>query len=237
MTITDFTNATTTTTAPLRLVAVDLYRDIHKGIRSELFAITERAGNLDPSDRADRADLSGHVQRVVELLVSHAEHEDGHIQPALERHLPALAEQIEGDHERLEARIELLAEQAADLVDAAGNARWRSHQLYVELAAFTSTYLAHQDLEERVVMPELEAIIGPEAGLALHQAIVGSIPPEDMAKSLSIMLPAMNVDDRHDLLRGMLAGAPPEVFAGVWSLAGSVLHPRDLQALADRLSL
>lgn len=56
MTITD-----TTTTTPLRLVAVDLYRDIHKGIRSELFAITERAGNLDPSDRADRADLGGHV--------------------------------------------------------------------------------------------------------------------------------------------------------------------------------
>lgn len=228
---------TATTTAPLRLVAVDLYRDIHKGIRSELFAATERAGNLDPSDPGDKGALAAHVHALVELLVSHAEHEDGHIQPALETHLPRLAEQVESDHERLEARIALLAEQASDLVDGAGNARWNTHRLYVELASFTSSYLAHQDLEERVIMPSLEDVIGAEAGLAIHMAIIESIPPEEMAKSLAIMLPAMNIDDRAEMLRGMLASAPPEVFAGVWGLAGSVLETRDLEALANRLSL
>ena len=233
MTITDITTATT----PLRLVAVDLYRDIHKGIRSELFAITERAGNLDPSDQADRADLSAHVGRVVQLLVEHAEHEDDHIQPALEQHLPSLAEQVEGDHHRLEARIQLLAEQAADLVDAAGNARWRAHQLYAELASFTSGYLAHQDLEERVIMPSLEEIIGAEGGAGIHGAIIGSMAPEEMARGLAVMLPAMNVDDRTEMLGGVRAHAPAEVFQGVWSLAASVLHVRDLEALANRLGL
>jgi hypothetical protein len=232
MTITDHT-----TTAPLRLVAVDLYRDIHKGIRSELFSITERAGNLDPSDQADRADLGAHVGRVVELLISHAAHEDDHMQPALEQHLPALADKVEDDHHRLEARIQLLAEQAVDLVHVTGNPRWRAHQLYVELASFTSTYLAHQDLEERVIMPEIEAILGAEACLALHQEIVGSIPPEEMARSLSVMLPAMNIDDRTELLGGMQAGAPAEVFQGVWGLAASVLDVRDLEVLAARLGL
>lgn len=236
MTDMTITNDTTTTT-PLRLVAVDLYRDIHKGIRSELFAITGRAGSMDPSDVADRADLSAQVRRVVELLVEHAEHEDGHIQPALERHLPSLAEQVEDDHERLEARIQLLAEQAAELVDTPGNPRWNAHRLYVDLASFTSSYLAHQDLEERVVMPALEEIIGPDAALGIHQAIIASIPPDEMAASLSVMLPAMNIDDRTELLGGMQAGAPAEVFAGVWGLAGSVLEPRDHEALADRLGL
>ncbi len=231
------TENTTSTTAPLRLVAVDLYRDIHKGIRSELFAVTEQAGSLDPADPADRADLGAHVGRVVQLLVEHAEHEDGHIQPVLEQQLPALAEQVEDDHHRLEARIQLLADQALDLGDPAGNPRWRTHQLYVELAAFTSSYLAHQDLEERVIMPSLEAIIGPEAGLALHQAIVDSIPPEEMARSLAVMLPAMNIDDRTEMLGGIRAGAPAEVFQGVWGLATSVLEIRDLEALAARLGL
>jgi hypothetical protein len=234
MTVTDFT---TTTTAPLRLVAVDLYRDIHKGIRSELFTITERAGNLDPADREDRADLSAHVARVVELLVQHAEHEDGHIQPALAGHLPDLAEQVEQDHHRLEGRIQLLAEQAADLVDGRGNARWRAHQLYVELAAFTSSYLVHQDLEERVIMPTLEDAIGVDASLAIHQAIVGSMPPEELAPALAVMLPAMNVDDRTEMLGGIKAEAPPEVFRGVWGLATSVLDPRDATALAVRLEV
>lgn len=229
--------ATTTANTPLRLVAVDLYRDIHKGIRSELFALTEKAGNLDPNDRTDRADLSAHVDRVVDVLVSHAAHEDEFVQPAIERHLPDLAEQVEDDHHRLEARIALLAEQAADAVDTPGNPRWHAHRLYVELASFTSAYLGHQDLEERVIMPALEDVIGPEANLAIHQAIVGSIPPEEMAKSLAMMLPAMNVEDRTELLGGMKAGAPAEVFAGVWGLAGSVLEPRDVDALATRLGV
>jgi len=234
MTITDFTTATT---ALLRPVAVDLYRDIHKGIRSELFAVTKRAGNLDPSDVVDRRDLGCHVQRVVELLVSHAEHEDGHIQPPLEQHLPALAEQVEDDHVRLEARIRLLAGQAADLAAAATDPRPGAHQLYVELASFTSTYLAHQDLEERVIMPALEDVVGAEGALGIHQAIIASIPPDVMTASLAAMLPAMNVDDRTELLGGMQAGAPAEVFQAVWGLAASVLEPRDVEALARRLDV
>ena len=61
------------------------------------------------------------------------------------------------------------------------------HRLYLEFASFTSAYLEHQDVEERVVMPALEAAIGFDAVLAIHQAILGSIPPEKMATSLSMM--------------------------------------------------
>ncbi len=58
-----------------------------------------------------------------------------------------------------------------------------------------------------------------------------------MATSLGIMLPAMNIDDRAEMLGGMQAGAPPEVFAGVWALAGSVLTPADYVALGTRLGI
>ena len=51
------------------------------------------------------------------------------------------------------------------------------------------------------------------------------------------MLPAMNLDDRAELLGGMRAGAPAEVFQGVWGLAESVLDPRDLAPLAARLGV
>jgi hypothetical protein len=224
----------------LRPVTIDLYRDIHKGIRSELFATTEEAGRIDPSDPVARQALRDHIAAVVDLLVTHAEHEDGHVQPAIEQHLPALAEQVEHDHETLEARILGLRDQADDVAAreaGAGAARFPMHQLYVELASFTGAYLAHQDLEERVIMPALEAAIGIDASLEIHQAIVASIPPDVMAQSLAVMLPAMNVDDRAELLGGMQAGAPPEVFRGVWSLAGSVLHPTDLESLATRLNM
>jgi hypothetical protein len=234
------TTITTSTASitPLQAVTLDLYRDIHKGIRTELFAVTEGAGRADPGDAADRAALAQHVRTVRQLLISHAEHEDGAIQPVLAAELPSLAARIEVDHEVLEARLAGL-EELAGTVEAAGtgSARRDLHQLYLELGSFTSAYLEHQDVEERVVMPALEAAVGVEACVGIHQAIVGSIPPEELARTMAIMIPAMNVDDRTELLGGMQQGAPAEVFAGVWSLVGSVLPASDHAALATRLGI
>jgi hypothetical protein len=115
--------------------------------------------------------------------------------------------------------------------------RPRLHGLYLDLATFTSSYLEHQDFEERVVMPALaEAMTVPEL-LVVHGDIVAGIPPDEMAEALALMLPAMNVDDRAELLGGMQADVPAEVFAGVWSLASSVLSPSDVSALGARLEI
>ncbi len=225
------------TALSLRPVALDLYRDIHKGIRSELFAVTEQAGRIDAAQRHERSALRDHVASVVSLLVTHAEHEDAHIQPAIEQHVPDLASRIVTDHEVLESRLGDLLGRAAETVDTTGDPRWHIHRLYVELASFTSAYLAHQDLEERQIMPALDVALGFEASLDIHQAIVGSIPPEELVTSLAVMVPAMNIDDRTELLGGMREGAPTEVFDGVWSLTTSVLEPADVTALAARLGL
>jgi Hemerythrin HHE cation binding domain len=222
----------------LQQVTQDLYLDIHKGIRRELFTLTERAGSVDPSVRSGRVDLAEQLDRTVELLVGHAHHEDTYAQPSIEKFLPDLAAEIEADHERIEGRMVRLQEMAYDAINAMQSAqRFSVHRLYIELASFTSEYLAHQDLEERVVMPSLEQAIGVEAVLGIHGAIVGSIPPDEMAKALALMLPALNIDDRTDLLGGIQANAPAAVFEGVWGLAGSVLAPPDFAALGVRLQI
>jgi hypothetical protein len=228
----------TVTPSTYELVAVDTYRDIHKGIRADLFDLTGSAGRIDPSCPGDVADVARHVDQTVDFLVTHAEHEDTHLVPVMSELLPDLNATIQRDHATLEGRLEDLQGWARDAVAApAGETRGDVQRLYIELASFTSAYLAHQDLEERVVAPELHRVVGPEGVLAIHRAIIAGIPPEQMAASLAIMLPAMNNDDRTELLGGMQAGAPPEVFAGVWSLAGSVLEARDVQVLARRLGV
>ncbi len=232
------TDITTHRTEAPALVVLDLYKDIHKGIRADLFSVTARAGEVDPLDRPGRVDLARRVRAGVDLLVSHAHHEDTVIQPVLETERPDLAELIAADHHRLEPRMDdliVLAGAVAEAGDA--DARRWGHHLYLELADFTGTYLAHQHTEERVVMPALEAALGVEAVVGLHEAIVGSIPPDEMASSLAVMMPAMNVDDRAELLGGMRQGAPGDVFAGVWALVGTVLDPADTARLASRLGL
>lgn len=225
-------------TIEIPTVTFDLYRDIHKGIRAELFAVTTTAGQTDAADPVAVAALAQHVHDVHGLLEEHAEHEDAAIQPLIEVHFPTLAEQVAVDHLAFERRTSSLVDLAASVGEAAAaDQRRLVHRLYVDLAAFVSSYLAHQDLEEREIMPALERVIGVDGVVGVHQQIIGSIPPDELARSLSLMLPAMNVDDRTELLGGMQAEAPAEVFQGVWGLAQSVLTPCDVAAVATRLGL
>jgi Hemerythrin HHE cation binding domain. len=220
------------------LVAVDLYRDIHKGIRAELFAITATAGNLDPTDRSDRSAFADHVTSVAAVLESHAHHEDAVIDPALEEHFPGLAERVRADHEALERRVARIVDLAAGFVAVdSSDDRRLAHLLHLELAGFTSAYLVHQDLEEREIMPSLERRLGVDAMAAMHGAIVGSIPPDELARSLAFMLPAMNVFDRVEMLSGIRAAAPAPAFDAMADLARSVLRPTEFAAVAQRLGL
>jgi hypothetical protein len=226
------------TDQPPAAVTFDLYRDIHKGIRAELFAVTASAGSIDPGDRLGRAALADHVAAVASLLESHAQHEDVHIEPALRAHLPELAERVATDHVALEGHIRWIDELARQTVDVAGpEQRALTHHVYLELSAFTSAYLTHQLVEERVIMPALERAVGLDAVVGMHMAIITSIPPAEMAQSLALMIPAMNLDDRAELFEGMRMSAPPEAFDGTVGIARSVLEPADFAALAQRLSL
>lgn len=221
----------------LATAAVDLYRDIHKGIRAELFAITTTAGSLDPDDRGDRAALAAHVESMRGVLVQHAEHEDEFVEPLLETHLPGMAERVSAEHVDLDARFGAVADLAGGLTVATSDARRVAHVLYLELSAFTSRYLHHQHVEEVEIMPALDRIVGAPGCGAVHAAIVGSIPPDELARSLAFMLPAMNPYDRTEMLGGIRLAAPAEAFDAIVGLARSVLEPRDFALLARDLSL
>jgi hypothetical protein len=224
------------TVEPTSALPFDAYRDIHKGVRAVLFGVVGSAGNSDPNDRVGCAALSAHVGDVVDLLVDHARHEDTHVLPVLEAHAPDLFDRISRDHAQLDGRIARIAERAVEITHAGpGERRARTHNLYLDLASFTGAYLAHQEFEERIAMPALLDAVGIEGAVRIHQAIVSSIPPPVMAKGLAIMIPAMNVDDRAELLGGMQHDAPPEAFEAVWSLTQSVLTVADFRALATRL--
>ena len=220
------------------LVTFDLYRDIHKGIRAELFAVTAAAGSLDPSDAFGWMAFAEHVGAVERTLRSHAEHEDTHIDPVLREHLPELAAGVVAEHHVLEASFTGITGIACAGAGAPDSDRRRlAHLAYLQLASFTSAYLAHQVVEEAVIMPALEQAIGVDAVIGIHAAIIGSIPPDELFQSLTMMFPAMNLDDRAELLGGIRATAPAEAFNGVAGLARSVLAPSDFAALAGRLGL
>ncbi|WP_426574808.1 hemerythrin domain-containing protein [Aquihabitans sp. McL0605] len=208
------------------LYAADLYRDIHKGIRAELFGLTMAAGSLAPDDDTGRAALAAHLAAVETLLTQHAGHEEDHVDPVLRDVAPDLAEEVDAEHAQLHHAFHAAAAFAAEIVhEEASERRGELQLLYLQLSGFTSAYLQHQLVEERIIMPLILESIGPDATMALMMTIIGSIPPEQMADGLVFMLPAMNAPDRAEMLGGMAASAPPEAFQGVLGLARTVLSP------------
>jgi hypothetical protein len=138
---------------------VDLYRDIHKGLRHALFALTVNAGCLDTPDDTRVLELTAESRRLIGMVRDHDEHEAQRaLDELIEVQAPALAALIHDEHRVLVERLEWLASRADELAAAPAGARVTiAHTYYLELAAFTSAYLEHLDLEERVVMPALAA--------------------------------------------------------------------------------
>ncbi len=156
MTVTLDSQFTATTAASVRdeseveLVPYDPYVNIHKGIRAELFRVTALAGSMDPGDRCARERLTEDVTGLFQMLVMHAQHEDDFAQPFIEVHAPFYAEVIAADHPRLEARMDEIQGRVERATAAPpAEQRGRIHHVYRDLAAFTSSYLEHQDFEER----------------------------------------------------------------------------------------
>jgi hypothetical protein len=214
------------------------YRDIHKGIRSQLFDVTATAGRLDPTDSVSWMALVDHLTDVQNTLTTHAHHEDTFVDPMVVQFDAELSASIEADHVHLDGRFAAIRELASAATSyPASDQRPVADLVYLELSGFTSEYLHHQLVEERVIMPALLSEFGIEEVVKMHVAIVSSIPPEDMAKELAFMLPAMNVDDRTELLGNVRETAPAPAFEGVVGLARSVLEPADFTALASRLGV
>ncbi len=231
------TSILTVETAPLGAVAFDVYRNIHKGIRRLLFDVTSTFGSVDPGDVEAVEAASAQLHEMVKFLVVHAEHEDTHVQPSIDRYLPVIAERVGEEHEVLErqmASLEVFADVAAGA--APKDRRLAVHRAYLGLSTFVAHYLEHIAFEEVEIMPGLAQAMSVPELIEVHTAIVNSIPPADMAFGLSLMLPAMNVEDRVEAFHGM-QDAPPEVLQGVLGLASSVLTPEEFAKTQARIGI
>lgn len=216
----------------------DVYKDVHKGLRAALFAVTGEAGRTDPCDEPALRALAEHVSTLTKRLTSHASHENKYLQPLIEEHVPQRAANVVDAHVSLEVRmLEIEAHANRITVEPRGDRLGLVHQLYLDLARYTSSYLEHQDEEERTIMPALDAALGMEALLDVHQKLVAGTPPDELAQFMALMIPAMNIDERTELLGGMRVNAPGEVFNGIWALTASVLPTDDFEALAERIGV
>jgi hemerythrin-like domain-containing protein len=226
----------TQTTQPIETSgaqAVDLYREVHKGLRLALFELATAAGRLDVGDAGHLQAFRNQFADVDMMLGTHHAHEDGeHLASLIEHHAGSAARRVEEAHERIDSALAALR----DLVGSLGNGVG-ADEVYDALTDFVAQYLAHMREEESVVMPALQATVPIEDLMAVTMAIRTSVPPADMCVFLRYMLPAMNPDERTGTLGGMKAGAPAEIFDLFWDVAQSSLPQDAVAQLAERIGV
>jgi hemerythrin-like domain-containing protein len=212
--------------------ALDLFREVHKGLRRALFHLCEAAGALDRSDLEARRVFAARFAEIDGLLTQHHGHEDGGAMADLiEQSAPQCVQELQAGHETATEHLVALR----SVVTAFTHGHDIGDELYDRITLFVADYLGHMAFEEGQVMPALAARTTFEELVAVEIGIRSAITPVNMVVFMRWMLPAMTPDERLNMLGQMQLGAPPDDFDSFWATAAHVLTKDQLAFVAGRL--
>ena len=217
---------------------VDLYAGIHKALRALMADTLLALGRMDPDDGLDLAEATDRVLFLLGICASHLKHENDFIHTALEARAAGASERIAHEHAEHLAEIAELgaAVQALRAAPPAVRAT-KSLALYRQLALFVAHNFEHMHVEETAHNAVLWARYTDAELIDLHNALVASIPPDEMMYVLRWMVPFMNPAERTAMLSGVKQNAPAPAFQAILDTVRPHLSEGEWAKLARSLDL
>jgi hypothetical protein len=216
-------------TTPPAAGRFEIYRRIHKALRACMGDTLVRVGRLDAADAGELRETLAQVRLLLDFCTSHLEHENDFIHAAMEARRPGSAETTAGDHVHHIAACQRLAALADALERRPGEAR--AFELYRYLALFVAENLTHMHIEETENNAVLQRAYTDAELIAIEQAIVASLTPQEQGLTMRWMIPAMNPEERAEMLLGALANMPAQAFDGMLGALKPHLPERDWDKL------
>ena len=187
----------------MTIARIDFYTKVHKGLRADLFAVSQRAASVDYEDSHSLAGLATALAALLRRLSAHAGHEERFIHPLLAAKLGETG--LDAEHAQLEAAQETLEGRMAAVAQAAVGERRRLGQgFYRALNVFIAKYLEHIDREEQT-MPALWERCSDEELAAVMRRFGASRSMEEALADIGWMLPALSAPEQAELIGGMSA--------------------------------
>jgi hypothetical protein len=160
---------------------VDIFTNVHKGIRKALFESCLVLGATAAGD-ARESSARRMLRETLHFVAHHGENEDLLLLPQLRAHAAEVHAAMSAGHARVNAELAALLSR----VDGAPLA-----SLYQETAAFTALYLEHMHEEEMELESRIREALPLEQLQAFSREAVARTAPADQRAMLSWMLPAM----------------------------------------------
>lgn len=217
---------------------LDMYGPIHKALRACMADTLLAVGRMDVHDELEFTQVTQRVLELMDFCRAHLDHENRFVHTALEARKPGSASRIAHEHEEHERDIAALAQGVAALRALAPDGRpAAAMRLYRDLAAFIAGNFVHMNVEETEHNAVLWSHYSDAQLAAIHDELVGSIPPPEMMMALRWMVPFMNPAERAGMLGNMREHAPAPAFQAALDTVRPHLTAREWEKLASALGL
>lgn len=217
---------------------MDMYAGIHKALRALMADTLVALGRMDTDDTLELLQTTQRVMELLDFCASHLRHENQFVHAAIEARAPGASDVIAHEHEAHEKHIAELAEITGALLKCPAPARAAAAlSLYRQLALFIADNFQHMHIEETAHNAVLWARYTDAELADIHNALVASIPPDEMMYVMRWLVPFMNPAERTAVLADMQAHAPAPAFAAVLDLVRPHLTEAEWAKLARSLGL
>lgn len=216
----------------------NMYQSVHKGLRAFMADTLTRIGRTDHTDPQERHESAEQLRSLLHICGEHLAHENKFLHTAMEQRAPGSASRCAGEHVGHLAHIDALAASLSKAERAgSGEQAGAWLRLYQELSLFVAENYEHMLLEEREHNAVLWAHFSDEELIEIHDALLASVPAEEMAVHFRWMLPQLSHLERVGMLSGMRQGMPAEVFLAQLDLARPLLDARAWHKLQAALKV
>jgi hypothetical protein len=215
----------------------DIYVLVHMALRAAMTHALTAVGRQDWHDDADTAAALAQVRALLALARTHLAKENEFLHRALEARRPGSSAAAAHDHAQQEESIVALEALVARIESAPAAARAAdARRLYHALALFVAENFEHMHVEETELNAVLWAAYTDDELRAIHDSLVASVEPQQMAEVVRWMVPNIAPAERALMLGDMQRKAPAEVFSRVLDLVRPALSARDWDKLMKALA-
>ena len=226
----------------------NLFRPIHKGIRSLLYELGNGVQRANFADVAETNAITTRLTRdlgnaisdcVLCLLRVHSRHEEKDIFSAVRPHDPDVVDLMMREHGEVARRIHGVSKTCTELRTLKSRSRRIEvgDRLNLEVNDLFAYYLSHLNNEEATMVPVLWERFTDEELRAMRSKFYDSVPLRLFEVWVRWTLPSLNVNELIVLFSGLKKGPGSARFADWTRLARETLEPSRLRTLEDKVDL
>ena len=224
----------------------NLFRPIHKGIRSMIYALGQRVGTTDFADLAESNEIAKQLKQnlttsmsncILCLLQAHSVHEERDLFTAVQRFDDEPVKAMVAEHAVIVRRIYDVARLCDELLGVSDPARRieLGDRLTLEVNDLFAFYLAHLNNEEALLVPVMWENFTDVQLRALRAQFYNTIPLIMFEQWMRWTFPALNSNELIVLLSGMKTDPPPNRFVDAMRLGKETIPPDRWVVVEDRV--